>query len=128
MRIYSGKADGSFTLERNLSENTNSALAEKTVQSVLGYLGADKGGTRVSASGWQQAYTDLLQSQDSGQWQGYNLIYINDDHIPELVEIGIDEATGCFPLLPDIMGLRITPMCSLMRREIPSTSMNGKVS
>ena len=95
VRIYSGKADGSFTLERNLSENTNSALAEKTVQSVLGYLGADKGGTRVSASGWQQAYTGLLQSQDSGQWQGYNLIYINDDHIPELVEIGIDEATGC---------------------------------
>ena len=95
VRIYSGKADGSFTLERSLSENANSALAEKTVQSVLGFLGAGKGRPSVSASGWQQAYTGLLQSQDSGQWQGYNLIYINDDDIPELVEIGIDEATGC---------------------------------
>lgn len=95
VRIYSGKADGSFTLERNLSENANSALAEKTIQSVLGFLGTGKGGTKVSASGWKQAYIDLLQSQDSGQWQGYNLIYINDDAIPELVEIGIDEATGC---------------------------------
>ena len=48
-----------------------------------------------SVSGWKQAYISLLQSQDSGQWHGYNLIYINDDAIPELVEIGIDEATGC---------------------------------
>ena len=66
VRIYSGKADGSFTLERSLSENANSALAEKTVQSVLGFLGAGKGRPSVSASGWQQAYTGLLQSQDSG--------------------------------------------------------------
>ena len=29
VRIYSGKADGSFTLERSLSENANSALAER---------------------------------------------------------------------------------------------------
>ena len=62
VRIYSGKADGSFTLERSLSENANSALAEKTVQSVLGFLGAGKGRPSVSASGWQQAYTGLLQS------------------------------------------------------------------
>lgn len=95
VRIYSGRADGSFTLERSLSENANSALAEKTVQSVLGFLGAKTGGTRVSATGWKQAYIDLLQSQDSGQWQGYNLIYINDDDIPELVEIGISNAAGC---------------------------------
>ena len=95
VRIYSGKTDGSFTLEKELSENANSALAEKTVRSVLGFLGAGKSGAQDSVSGWKQAYISLLQSQDSGQWHGYNLIYINDDAIPELVEIGIDEATGC---------------------------------
>lgn len=95
VRIYSGNTDGSFALESSLSENANSALAEKTIQSVLGFLGAGKGGTRTSVSSWKQAYIGLLQSQDSGRWQGYNLIYVNDDAIPELVEIGNDEATGC---------------------------------
>ena len=95
VRIYSGNTDGSFALESSLSENANSALAEKTRQAVLGFLGAGKGGTRTSVSSWKQAYIGLLQSQDSGRWQGYNLIYVNDDAIPELVEIGNDEATGC---------------------------------
>lgn len=95
VRIYSGNADGGFTLERSLSGNANGALAEKTIQSVLGFLGAGKGGAPASASSWKQAYISLLQSQDSGRWHGYNLIYINDDAIPELVEIGIDEAMGC---------------------------------
>lgn len=92
-RIYRGSGDGSFTLEKDLSETANSALAEKTVKSVLGFLGAGKK-EEPEAAAWQQAYLNHLQ-QETGQWQGYNLIYINDDAIPELVEIGISEAAGC---------------------------------
>lgn len=93
-RIYRGNEDGLFTLERELSEVTNSALAEKTVQSVLGFLGAGKQG-EAQASDWKQAYIDHLQKQDPEEWQGYQLIYLNDDEIPELVEIGTSEAAGC---------------------------------
>lgn len=45
---------------------------------------------------WPQAYIDYLahDSDIAGQ-NGYVLIYIDADEIPELVEIGADEATGC---------------------------------
>lgn len=92
-RIYRGSGNGSFTLERELSDSANSALAEKTVKSVLGFLGAGKKEEQELAA-WQQAYLSHLQ-QETGQWQGYNLIYINDDAVPELVEIGGSEAAGC---------------------------------
>lgn len=93
-RIYKGNEDGMFTLERELSEVTNSALAEKTVQTVLGFLGAGKQG-EAQGSDWKQAYIDHLQKQAPEEWQGYQLIYLNDDEIPELVEIGTSEAAGC---------------------------------
>lgn len=94
-RIYMGSADGSFTLEKDLMDETNSALAEITVQSVKGFLGvgAAKG---AAAQSWQQAYIGLIRNdQVRGGYEGYDLIYLDDDEIPELVEIGYDEATGC---------------------------------
>lgn len=93
-RIYRGSEDGLFALEKELSEAANSALAEKTVQSVLGFLGAEKQG-ETQVSDWKQAYIAHLQRQDPEEWQGYQLIYLNDDEIPELVKIGTCEAAGC---------------------------------
>lgn len=93
VRIYSGRESGAFTLEKGLSEAADSALAEKTVQSVLGFLGAGK--KNEAPAGWKQAYIDYLQAQDGEEWVGYQLIYLNDDDIPELVKIGNSEAVGC---------------------------------
>jgi len=93
VRIYSGSESGAFTLEKGLSEAADSALAEKTVQSVLGFLGAGK--KNEAPAGWKQAYIDYLQAQDGEEWVGYQLIYLNDDDIPELVKIGNSEAVGC---------------------------------
>ena len=44
-RIYRGSADGSFVLEKDLSDAANSAVAEKTVKSILGFLGVGRGDT-----------------------------------------------------------------------------------
>lgn len=93
VRIYRGSESGAFTLEKGLSEAADSALAEKTVQSVLGFLGAGK--KNEAPAGWKQAYIDYLQAQDGEEWVGYQLIYLNDDDIPELVKIGNSEAVGC---------------------------------
>lgn len=99
VRIYTGEADGHFTLERELSAETDSALAEKTIKSVLGFLGAP--GSRAETSdngmtdGWQQAYIDCISQQSADEVEGYNLIYLDDDAIPELVVIGSYEAAGC---------------------------------
>lgn len=42
VRIYRGDADGRLVLEKELSQTADSALAVKTVSSVLGFLGADR--------------------------------------------------------------------------------------
>lgn len=98
-RIYSGNAQGSFTLERGVTDAANSAVAEKTVKSILGFMGVgrkdNQAGEQAEATGWKKAYIDHLNRQDDEQWQGYHLIYVDSDDIPELVEIGRDEATGC---------------------------------
>lgn len=93
-RIFRGDAKGSFTFEKELSEQTNSALAEITVKSVLGFLGADRPMPVDAKSSWQQAYTDYLQAQDAGMWEGYRLIYIDEDDIPEIAAFGSSEAVG----------------------------------
>lgn len=98
IRIYTGNADGSFTLERELSAEADSALTEKTIKSVLGFLGAPDSRTDASengaADGWQQAYIACISPSDDPV-EEYNLIYLNDDEIPELVVIGNCEAAGC---------------------------------
>ena len=93
-RIFRGDAKGSFTFEKELSEQTNSALAEINVKSVLGFLGADRPMPVDAKSSWQQAYTDYLQAQDAGMWEGYRLIYIDEDDIPEIAAFGSSEAVG----------------------------------
>ncbi len=60
---------------------------------MLGFLGAGK--KNEAPAGWKQAYIDYLQAQDGEEWVGYQLIYLNDDDIPELVKIGNSEAVGC---------------------------------
>ncbi|MBE5961248.1 MAG: hypothetical protein E7256_07655 [Lachnospiraceae bacterium] len=101
VRIYSGSADGNFTYEAELSQTANEALAEKTIQSVKDFIGVGrtenlKGDFSKEDSSWKQAYIDYIQSsEESGQWQGYALIYIDADDIPEIAEVGSNEAMGC---------------------------------
>lgn len=103
VRIYEGSADGIFALQRELSQETGSALAEKSISGVLGFLGADNrkedgAGEPIVGTGdtWQEAYIDNLQKKrDAELNNGYVLICLDDDEIPELVEIGNCEAVGC---------------------------------
>lgn len=45
---------------------------------------------------WKQAYIDYLQYDSESEYMdGYNLIYLDDNDIPELVEVGNCEAAGC---------------------------------
>lgn len=94
-RIYTGDAGGKFELEQELSESANSALAEKTIQSVLGFLGAGKSESNPAEDGWQQAYIDYIRTDGNYAPESYSLIYLDEDDIPELVWIGGCEADGC---------------------------------
>lgn len=48
-----------------------------------------------TAENWKDALIEYVQNDsDIENQQGYCLIYLDDDNIPELVEVGIGEATG----------------------------------
>lgn len=59
------------------------------------FVGADRIPEETAGDTWQQAYIDYIKTQDPDGWAGYDLIYLDDDEIPELTQIGNDEGTGC---------------------------------
>lgn len=98
VRIYSGSAGGSFSLNRGLSDSANRGQGEKTISSVKGLLSGGNTNTSSStptpANSWQQMYIGYLNGNaDSGE--GYTLIYLDGDDVPELVQVGGCEAAGC---------------------------------
>ena len=50
--------------------------------------------TQVSDE-WKDVYIDYLNNNSSSRNIGYDLIYLDNDNIPEIIEIGDCEATGC---------------------------------
>jgi len=106
IRYYKGTADGTFVYEQEMSNDASSAFAEITIQAAKDFIGPKRAGTgdgTVGSGGkagslepWQEALIQYLD-HDSAVWQqqGYTLIHMDDDGIPELVEVGGDEATGC---------------------------------
>lgn len=97
-RIYTGSEDETFVLQRQMTEDANSALEVITIQTVRGFLGggndAQEAGAEISA--WQQAYMEQIKEDQLLEcYSGYDLIYLDNDEIPEMVEIGDCEATGC---------------------------------
>lgn len=57
--------------------------------------GADVIPEKTAGDTWKQAYIDYIKMQDPDGWAGYDLIYLDDDEIPELTQIGNAEAAGC---------------------------------
>ena len=98
VRLYEYSEYGSFVLNMELSENTQAALADITVESILGFLGigdAESVGTRATtAENWQEAYIQYIEQTDNESYDGYTLIYLDNDDVPELVRVGMDNATG----------------------------------
>lgn len=93
IRYYSGNENGIFSLEKQMSLDASSALAEHTIQAAKSFTGIN---ADIPAEPWRQAFIDYLNHDSQrGAQEGYTLIYLDDDEIPELVEIGNSEAVGC---------------------------------
>ena len=108
IRYYKGTAQGDFIYEEEMSLDASMALAEINIQTAKSFISGERmdasdettqeGGSPDSAGlePWQQAYLQYLtnDSVEEAQ-QGYTLIPLSDDGIPQIVEVGTDEATGC---------------------------------
>lgn len=104
IRYYSGTADGGFVYEAQMSDNASMALAEITVRTARDFISGGRGNDTEgkdpeeieNTEPWQQAYLRYLANDSQSDAQsGYTLICLSNDEIPQLVEVGIDEATGC---------------------------------
>ena len=104
IRYYKGTAEGGFIYEAQMSEDASSALAEITVETARKFISGEKTDepdqidedTISKLAPWQQAYLEYLTTESVPDAQsGYTLISLSDDGIPQLAEIGADEATGC---------------------------------
>lgn len=51
-------------------------------------------GDSVSVDEWKQAYYDYLKKMDLNGYDGFSLLYVNDDEVPELYLYGNCEAMG----------------------------------
>lgn len=105
IRYYKGTPDGRFLYERQMSQDATSALDEITIRTAKDFISGgstakslpeqDVPEADASLKPWQQAYIQYLTIESDPQaQQGYTLISMSDDNIPQLAEIGIDEATG----------------------------------
>lgn len=93
IRYYTGNKDGIFTYEEQMSTDATSALTEHTIDLAKSFIGADNA---LPAKSWPQAYLDYLQFRfDCEDCAGFSLIYLDDDNIPELVDVGKYAASGC---------------------------------
>lgn len=81
--------------ESGREEQTTAAEAADEPSSEAGSKSIPATETQAELTGWKKAYIDYLQTQDPGRWQGFHLIYVDDDEIPELAMVGIAEAEGC---------------------------------
>lgn len=112
IRYYAGNADGNFSYEKQMSLDATSALTDITIQAAKDFIGYSGEGPETAGQmdsvkeeetenegnqePWQQAYVEYLRKDSEPAAQkGYTLITMSDDEIPQLVEVGIDEATGC---------------------------------
>lgn len=102
VRYYNGTAEGDFIYQEQMSEDALLALAEITVQTAKDFISGrrvEEGNIREAGKSlepWQQEYIRYLSNDSQAEAQkGYTMISMTDDGIPQLVEVGIDEATGC---------------------------------
>lgn len=108
IRYYKGSADGDFIYEQQMSDAASSALPEITIGTAKDFIGAKgtgagrdagdngRGGTGKELESWQKAFTEYLdKDSDAAGQEGYALIAMTGDGIPQLVEVGRNAATGC---------------------------------
>ena len=107
IRYYKGTAGGNFVYEQQMSDSASSALSEITIQTAKDFIGPKRVGigdgvgdngqeARESLEPWQQAFLEYLNKDSKAEeQQGYTLITMSNDKIPQLVEVGRSEAAGC---------------------------------
>ncbi len=96
LRYYKGQENGEFVYDAMLSADVNVNVKEFNYSNVVAYLrtGEEDSAMTATYDSWREALKARVASRDESQYEGFVLIYLDDDRIPELVEVGKTEVQG----------------------------------
>lgn len=93
-RVYTGQEEGVPLLDREKTEAVNRYVEVLNITNMTAYLTGQSDGGAKTYSSWKEAFADHIRGIDEDEYQGFALIYLNDDRTPELVQVGATTAKG----------------------------------
>ena len=93
-RVYTGQEDAVPILDRDRTEAVNRDVEVLNITNVTEYLTGKSDGKAKEYSSWKEAYAAHLAGINEEEYDGFALIYLNEDRTPELVQLGASTAKG----------------------------------
>lgn len=93
-RVYAGQKDAVPLLDTEKTEAVNRDVEVLNITNVTEYLTGKSDGKAKKYSSWKEAYADHIAGIAEDEYEGFGLIYLNDDRTPELVQRGATTAKG----------------------------------
>lgn len=93
-RIYTGTSEGVPYLDEDKTAAVNRNVETLNISNITNYLEGKSDGKNKKYQSWKEAYTDQIKNIDEDEYEGFALIYLNDDRVPELVQVGASSAKG----------------------------------
>ena len=93
-RVYTGQKEGFPVLNLKKTEEVNKNVHTLDITDITQYLTGEPDGSTKKYNSWKEAFADRIQHTDKNEYDGFALIYLNDDRVPELVQAGATSAKG----------------------------------
>ena len=93
-RVYEGQEDAVPLLDREKTEAVNRDVEVLNITNVTEYLTGKSDGKARKYDSWKEAYAAHIEGIAEEEYEGFGLIYLNDDRTPELVQLGATTAKG----------------------------------
>lgn len=93
-RVYEGRKDGAPVLEKKKTRHVNDDVETLNISNITAYLTGKTDGKDKKYKSWKKAFADHIRNLDEKEYDGFALIYLNDDRVPELVQVGATSAKG----------------------------------
>ncbi|MDO5133250.1 MAG: hypothetical protein Q4D81_09745 [Eubacteriales bacterium] len=93
-RVYTGQKESVPRLDEKKTAEVNSKVQTLNITNVTGYLTGKTDGKDRKYSSWKEAYTEHIRGVETTEYDGFALLYLNDDRTPELVQVGATSAKG----------------------------------
>lgn len=125
-RIYSLDEHGEPYLEKALTRRINRTLKTLSISAIESYIRTGK--TRPVYKSWEEAYAAEISELDPEDFDRFALIYIDDNRVPELLEMGTTQAKGARIVVyhDGVMEeTKVNRTFSILRKENLLYSMNG---